>query len=156
MATQMADSLQLNVDRGPNWLFVKLRPNRRFKDDIPQIADRLWSIANRHFIYRVVLELDELPLMPASLIEQLVTLQDRLAQHDGSLRICGLSSSCAEALQERCPDVALSSFATRHAAVLGDDAVALRQKLLDLMSNSEDDDTVLLHAAVDEHEACLH
>ena len=72
VVTHAVDGLKLNVDRGPNWLFVKLRPKRNFAEDVPQIADELWSIASRHFIYRLVLELDELRQMPAELVEQLV------------------------------------------------------------------------------------
>lgn len=154
MATQVMNGLQLNVDRGPNWLFVKLQPKRRFKDDIPQIADRLWSIATRHFIYRVVLELDELPTMPAEMIEQLVMLHERLAQSEGSLRICGLTPQCAETLQENCTDVALPNYATRQAAVLGDDAVALQQKLHDMMCSS-DDEAEAVSVSILDREPCL-
>ena len=60
VVTHAIEGFKLTVDRGPNWLFVKLRPKRHFADDVPQIADELWSIASRHFIYRLVLELEEL------------------------------------------------------------------------------------------------
>ena len=90
MVTHVIEGFKLSVDRGPNWLFVKLRPKRRFAADCAQIADELWSIASRHFIYRVVLELEEFDQLPAELIEQLVILQERLMQCGGSLRICGL------------------------------------------------------------------
>ncbi len=73
------------MDRGPNWLFVKLRPQRHFAEDVPHVADELWSIASRHFIYRLVLELEEIDQLPAELVDQLVILQERLAQCGGSL-----------------------------------------------------------------------
>src|SRR5450755_976805 len=74
VVTHLVDGLNLMVDRGPNWLFVKLRPRRNWLDELPQIADELWSIASRHFIYRLVLELEELKSLPPGLMEQLVLL----------------------------------------------------------------------------------
>ena len=55
MAVHNVDGLELNVDRGPNWLFVKLRTREAPQAEVPQIADKLWSISSRHFIYRLVL-----------------------------------------------------------------------------------------------------
>ena len=67
MVTHAIEGFKLSVDRGPNWLFVRLRPKQRFAEDLPLIADELWSIASRHFIYRVVLELEELDRLPSAL-----------------------------------------------------------------------------------------
>ena len=135
MVTHLVDGLKLTVDRGPNWLFVKLRPRRNWTDELPQIADELWSIASRHFIYRLVLELEELKSLPAGLLEQLVLLQDRLAESDGALRICGLSAKCANALCAAGLDAALPNHPTRDAAIHGDTAVLLHEKLKAAASN---------------------
>jgi hypothetical protein len=140
MVTHVIEGFKLSVDRGPNWLFVKLRPKRRFSQDVRQIADELWSIASRHFIYRVVLELEELDRMPAELTEQLVILQERLMNCDGSLRICGLPAECVEELSDSHLDIALPNFATRQEAVLGGDAAALHEKLKQTLSDSMSDD----------------
>lgn len=119
MAVHIVDDLQLNVDRGPNWLFVKLRSKEKSLDKVPQIADKLWSISSRHFIYRVVLELDELETLPSGLMGQLVVLQERLHQCGGALRICGLSPECEETLHSCQLDSALPNHTTRAEAVLG-------------------------------------
>ena len=129
MATHLVDGLNLTVDRGPNWLFVKLRPSRNWTEALPQLADEMWSIASRHFIYRLVLELEELKTLPAGLLEQLVLLQDRLADCDGALRICGLSAKCAQALCDAGLDAALPNHLTRDAAIHGDTAILLHEKL---------------------------
>ncbi len=86
---------------------------------MPQIADKLWSISSRHFIYRLVLELDDLDQMPSGMMGQLVTLQTRLAQCGGALRICGLSPECEEKLHDCQLDSALPNHASREAAVMG-------------------------------------
>jgi len=104
------------VDRGPDWLFVRLRPNLARLDDV---ADRLWSLLNQQFIHRLVLEMDEVEFLPSQLIGQLVMLQKRALQHDGALRLCGLSPACAEALHFCRLDQALPHFACREDAVHG-------------------------------------
>ena len=140
VVVHVIDGFKISVDRGPNWLFVKLRPKRHFAEEIPQIADHLWSIASRHFIYRLVLELEELDLMPPDMIEQLVLLQERLTQCSGAMRICGLSAECAEALRDCQLDAALPNYATRQAAVLGGDVTLLREKLKEVLSSSVSDE----------------
>ena len=118
MAVHNVDGLELNVDRGPNWLFVKLRTQEPARAEVPQIADKLWSISSRHFIYRLVLELEDLEEMPSGMMGQLIMLQERLAQCGGALRICGLSPECEETLHSFHLDSALPNHASREAAVM--------------------------------------
>jgi hypothetical protein len=119
VAIHNVDGLELNVDRGPNWLFVKLRAKDEAPKNVPQIADKLWSISSRHFIYRLVLELDDLEEMPSDMMGELARLQSRLAQCGGALRICGLSAECEEALHDCHLESALPNHASREAAVMG-------------------------------------
>jgi len=104
------------VDRGPDWLFVRLRPDHTHLDGI---ADRLWKLMNQQFIHRLVLEMDEVDFLPSVLMGQLVMLQKRVLQHDGALRLCGLSPPCAEALHLCRLDQALPHFDCRADAVHG-------------------------------------
>ena len=67
MAVHNVDGLELNVDRGPNWLFVKLRARETPRTEVPQFAEKLWSISSRHFIYRLVLELEDLEELPVDI-----------------------------------------------------------------------------------------
>ena len=119
MAVHNVDGLELNVDRGPNWLFVKLKSKRALRTEVPQIAEKLWSISSRHFIYRLVLELEDLEELPSGMMGQLVMLQERLSQCGGALRICGLSPECEETLHSCNLDSALPNHASREAAVMG-------------------------------------
>jgi anti-anti-sigma regulatory factor len=104
------------VERGPDWLFVRLRPDA---DHLDNVANRLWSLLDKHFIYRLVLEMDEVEMLPSLLIGQLIMLHKRILYHDGALRLCGLSRPCAEALHFCRLDQALPSFECRADAVRG-------------------------------------
>jgi len=119
VATHVVDGLELNVDRGPNWLFVKLRSKDQPINETSAIAEKLWSISSRHFIYRLVLELDDLEKLPSGVMAQLVILQERLSQCGGALRICGLSPECEESLHSCELDSALPNHASREEAVMG-------------------------------------
>ncbi len=104
------------VDRGPDWLFVRLRPDH---DHLDNIADRLWKLLNQQFIHRLVLEMDEVDFLPSLLMGQLVMLHKRVLQHDGALRLCGLTPQCLEALRLCRLDQALPHFDCREDAVHG-------------------------------------
>ncbi|MCH2113887.1 MAG: hypothetical protein MK171_03095 [Pirellulales bacterium] len=104
------------VGRGPDWLFIRLRPDPEHLDDL---AERLWKLMNKHFIHRLVLEMDEVEYLPRRLIGQLVMLQRQVLQHDGALRLCGLSVACTESLHLCRLDQALPNFVCREDAVRG-------------------------------------
>jgi anti-anti-sigma factor len=89
---------ELDVERGPDWLLVKIRNQDRTSTE-PPLADGVWDLLERHFTYRVVLELDQLSVLNSHLIGQLVQLYRRIRQHDGVMRICGLSPYNLEVLR---------------------------------------------------------
>lgn len=107
----------IQVDRGPDWLFVRLHPG---ENDPSDVAERLWSVADRHFIYRIVLEMEDVAVMPSRLIGQLVMLQKRVLHHDGALRLSGVSTDCGEALHICRLDRALPTYDNRDDAVRGE------------------------------------
>jgi anti-anti-sigma regulatory factor len=121
----VAGGYELDVDRGPNWLFVRVQPVGRPAKEATQIADEIWSISSKHFIYRLVLEMDEFDSIPEDMMGQIVELQERLAQHGGSLKLCGLSPECAESLHERQLDRSLPTHGTRADAVLSSSTLAM-------------------------------
>ena len=117
MADAICEDWGVDVDRGPDWLFMRLRPGNGAPEGV---ADKLWSLANRHFVYRLVLEMNDLDMLPSHLMGQLIVLQKRVLQHDGALRLCGLSDSCARALHFCRLDQALPNYQNREDAVLGE------------------------------------
>ena len=59
------------MDRGPNWLLVKVHSNQEGPlDDVP-LAERVWHLMEEHFVYRLVLELDEVDVLDNLVIRQL-------------------------------------------------------------------------------------
>jgi anti-anti-sigma factor len=113
---EVCEDWGVDVDRGPDWLFVRLKPGTQDPGDM---ADKLWKLADRHFIYRLVLEMDQVDVLPSRLMGQLVTLQKRVLSRQGSLRLCGLTDQCAEALHVCRLDQALPNFDSRADAVRG-------------------------------------
>jgi len=118
--TSVTEGLDLDVDRGPNWLFVKLQPSRRAVLESPHVADEVWSISKRHFIYRLVLDLEQLESFPEGMMGQIALLQERLVRQGGALRLCGLSPACEAVVQQCQLDKALPNHASREDAVLGE------------------------------------
>ncbi|MBS0207318.1 MAG: STAS domain-containing protein [Planctomycetes bacterium] len=88
---QLAQGWELEVERGPEWLFVHIRCTPEGALAVPPLADTVWQILEQHMTYRVVLECDELNLLHSMLIGELMTLNRRVAAHGGTMRLCGLS-----------------------------------------------------------------
>ncbi|MHC4176447.1 MAG: STAS domain-containing protein [Planctomycetota bacterium] len=86
----VAPGWELEVERGPAWLLVKIRSLDGSSTD-PPLADGVWEQLERHFTYRVVLELDQVKVLNSHLIGQLVRLYRLIRERDGVMRLCGLS-----------------------------------------------------------------
>ena len=63
--------------------------------------------------------MNEVEILHSRLIGQLIMLQKRVLQHDGALRLCGLSQECEQALHFCRLDQALPYFHCREDAVYG-------------------------------------
>ena len=118
--TQLAPGWELDVDRGPDWLFVRVRcPDMPGKDS-PPLAETIWQLMTQQFCHRVVLELGEVRLLHSLLVGQLVLLHKRLAQHEGGmLRVCGLSPSNRQVLEMARLEKRFPNFENREQAVMG-------------------------------------
>ena len=114
-----AANWRLSVNRGPDWLIVKIGPADAPHLQTKELADHLWALLAQHFTYRLVLEMDEVELLPSEMIGQLVTLERRLEKHGGTLRLCGLSADCQETLRLCSERGRLAAHGSRLDAVLG-------------------------------------
>ena len=95
----IAPGCELEVERGPDCLLVRVRSLDQVGGEMP-LVERLWSLLEQHFTYRLILELDEVEELDWDWIEQLEQLRERVEQHDGTLRLCGLSPAGRKALHE--------------------------------------------------------
>ena len=117
---QLATGWDVHVtDRGPDWLFIRLHVEADACYDAPEIADRIWSILRQHFVYRVVLEMEDVGFLGSHLLGQLVMIQKRVLQHGGALRLCGLTPSCQEVLRLCRLISVLPVYESRSDAVMG-------------------------------------
>ena len=74
---QAAAGWELDVERGPDWLFVRPRLANAQASDTPQLAEEIWALLEQNFSRRLVLEMDQVPLLYSHLIGQLVWLYKR-------------------------------------------------------------------------------
>jgi anti-anti-sigma regulatory factor len=113
---ELSSRWMLDVERGPDWLFV--RPGASGDVEGELMADSVWSVAKQHFIYRVVLECDQLNMLNSHLISQIVALRRRLQKQGGILRLCGLSDDNQQLLHSCRLDGLFPQFRSRSQAVL--------------------------------------
>ena len=114
-----AEGCDLEIERGPGWLFIRVQ---NFDPDCPEcsaLADRVWAVLEKHLTYRVVLELDEIEVLPTALVAELARLQQRVREHDGVLRLSGVSARGQRLLRARHVDDPFSTYGSRVAAVMG-------------------------------------
>ena len=85
------DRWDVSLERGPDWLFVKLFPpdadaRRRGGD----LGHALWNIAREHGANRMVVELDRIEWIDDRLLEGLEVLALLMRREGGVIRLCGL------------------------------------------------------------------
>lgn len=121
VATQTTVGWKLDLDRGPDWIFVRVTPAESEEGMVSDfsLAERIWALLEQSFTYRLVLELDQIPVMQSYLIAQLVLLAKRVHTHGGMLRLCGLSSANRQVLQLCRLEGCLQNFGSRGEAVMG-------------------------------------
>jgi anti-anti-sigma factor len=114
----VAHGWELDVERGPDWLFV--RPQGLPEDgDQTVLAEQIWSLLERNFSRRLVLELDRVDAIRSALIGQLVWLHKRIHAGGGMMRLTGLSQTGYDALRICRLDDRFPKFSSREEAVLG-------------------------------------
>jgi anti-anti-sigma factor len=115
----IAPGCTLDVERGPDWLLVRVRDFDPMESDAPPLAERLRSLLEQHFTYRLVLELDEVEELDSYLIGELIRLHRWIERHDGVLRVCGLSPQNCRVLHACRLDEQLPLYGDREEAVMG-------------------------------------
>jgi anti-anti-sigma factor len=119
LTAQTTSAWDCEVERGPDWVFVRLCPMSEGGVDEHSLADRIWSILEQSFTYRLVLELDGVELMQSCFIAQLVMLSKRIHSHGGILRLCRLSPVNQQVLHTCRLEGCLPNYDNRSDAVMG-------------------------------------
>ena len=115
----LATEWNLEVDRGPEGLWVRIDGPVRGSPDCPPLADSLWSLLERHLVYRLVLDVEELDLSDDCMVGELTDLSQRISEHDGMLRLCGLSPRNRKAFENRTLKGYIPCYRDREEAVMG-------------------------------------
>ncbi|MGQ9575210.1 MAG: hypothetical protein ACUVUC_07830 [Thermoguttaceae bacterium] len=115
----IAPGWELKVDRGPGWLWARLCHPDPEGSDSPPLADRLWSLLEEHFTYRLVVEMDEIELLNSYLLGQLVLLQKRVRERGGLMRLSGLSALNQEVVRTHRLGGYLPVYSNLEEAVMG-------------------------------------
>jgi hypothetical protein len=119
MMLELAPEWNMDVERGPEWLFIRLHGPENGEAEGTDLANRIWLLLEQHFTYRLVLELDDVALLRSYFLGQLVMLHKRIHAHDGMLRLSGLSDDNLAALKACRLDHSFSRYRTREDAVMG-------------------------------------
>jgi len=119
MLLDLASEWATEIDRGPDWLFIRLSPPAEGVMDEAPLARMIWQKLEQCFCYRVVLELDDVRYLPSWMIGELVRLHKRVSTHGGMLRLSGLSREAEMALRICRLHDCFPAYRNRTEAVMG-------------------------------------
>ena len=119
MVLDVVPGWTMDLDRGPDWLFVRLRPPCQGDTHEVVLAETIWGMMEQSFNHRLVLEMDEVWLLRSWLVGELVKLHKRVAASGGTLRLCGMNDGNQEVLRIARLDDRFPQFRTRTDAVMG-------------------------------------
>ncbi len=115
----VAPGWEFKVQRGPGWLFVKIASPLPDPASCGSLADQLRSLLQRHSVYRLILELDQVDLLNSYLLGQLVVVYRFVTEHNGMLRLCGLSNNNQRVLRIHRLQCHLPHYPDRTDALMG-------------------------------------
>lgn len=116
---QVAGGWSLDVERGPDWLFVRVAEHPEGREGGGDLANPIWELLRQHLTWRLVLECDELGPLTSALVGQLVMLHKRISENGGIMRLCRLSEANYGVLHSMRLDTRFPRFNDRREAVLG-------------------------------------
>lgn len=104
------------VDRGPDWLFLRLERGGTTGAERP-LADRLMQIIRVNHAHRVVVEFDGVDPLDDAILDAIAVVGSQVRDHGGLIRVCGLSAGGARRLESSDQAGDLPHFESRSAAV---------------------------------------
>jgi anti-anti-sigma factor len=119
MLLELAPEWTMELDRGPDWIFVRPRPPHAGDTGEIPLAEMIWQKLEQSFCHRVVLELDDVKFLRSWMVGELVRLHKRVTMAGGMVRLCGLSKPNEEVLRICRLHDRLPIYANRTDAVMG-------------------------------------
>ncbi len=119
MMLELAPGWNIQLDRGPDWLFVRLIGEAPFDSDGIDFSDRVWVLLQQQFSHRLIIEMDQVDWLRSHLIGELVRLHKRIYTAGGVMRLCGLSDNNQEVLRSSRLAERFPQYANREEAVMG-------------------------------------
>ena len=119
MLLELAPDWSLAIDRGPDWMFIRLKPPSGGDTGEIPLAEMIWERMEQSFCCRVVLEFDDVKLLRSWMIGQLVRLHKRVTNQGGMLRVSGLSPANEAVLRICRLDDHIPNYRNRTDAVMG-------------------------------------
>lgn len=119
MLLELAPEWAVEIDRGPDWLFIRLRPPPGPDCGEVPLAEMIWQRLEQSFCHRVVLEFDDVAWLRSWTIGELVKLHKRLAASGGMMRLCGLSPANQEVLRACRLSERFPAYRNRTEALMG-------------------------------------
>jgi anti-anti-sigma factor len=119
MLLQVAPEWTVELDRGPDWLFVRLRPPQGGDTGEILLAEMIWKHMEQAFCYRVVVELDDVRFLRSWMVGELVRLHKRVTSQGGMMRLSGLNATGEEVLRISRLSDRLPNYRNRTDAVMG-------------------------------------
>ena len=99
MLLELAPEWTMEIDRGPDWLFIRPQPPHHGDTNEIPLAEMIWQKLEQSFCYRVVLELDDIEFLRSWMIGELARLHKRVTTQGGMLRLSGVSHDAETVLR---------------------------------------------------------
>jgi anti-anti-sigma regulatory factor len=119
MLVDLTPGWTLEMDRGPDWLFIRPVPLSASTGPEIDLAEAIYERMDQQFLNRVVVEMDAVPLLRSWLIGQLVMLHKRIVSRGGLVRLAGMSEDNQRVLEMVHLDDRFPQYPDRGAAVMG-------------------------------------
>lgn len=119
MLLDLAPEWTMEIDRGPDWLFVRPRPPHNGDTGEIPLAEMIWQALEQAFCHRVVIELDDVGYLRSWMIGELMRLHKRVTAQGGMLRLSGLTPDAETVLRICRLTDHLTPYRNRTEAVMG-------------------------------------
>lgn len=119
MLVDLTPGWTLDLDRGPDWLFIRPVPQDDALSAEVDLAEAIWERMEQQFLNRVVVEMDAVPLLRSWLIGQLVLLHKRIVSRGGLVRLAGMSDDNQRVLEMVHLNDRFPQYTDRGSAVMG-------------------------------------